>query len=129
MPTATLYPVHLQYCLRRMHAGDSATEEELLRAAGNRLERLARRTLCTLPNVRLCADTSDVFQEAVLRLLGSLPQHKQHRNPCVTFEAWRSLSDATCLIWPAAAAPLSVAKMWSKHNTVRWRTQPDGIGG
>jgi hypothetical protein len=89
MPTATLYPVHLQYCLRRMHAGDSATEEELLRAAGNRLERLARRTLCTLPNVRLCANTSDVFQEAVLRLLGSLPQHKQHRNLCVTFEAWR----------------------------------------
>ena len=85
---AFLYPVRLQDCLRRIHAGDSAAEE-LLCAAGNRLERLARRTLRTLPNVRHCADTSDVFQEAVLHLLGSLRQLKQHRNPCVTFEAWR----------------------------------------
>jgi DNA-directed RNA polymerase specialized sigma24 family protein len=72
-----------------MHAGDSAAEEELLRAAGSRLERLARRTLRNLPNVRRCADTSDVFQEAVLRLLASLRQLKQHRNQSVPFEASR----------------------------------------
>ena len=89
MSTASLYPVHLKDFLRVMHSGDSADAEELLRAAGNRLERLARRTLRTLPNVRHCADTSDVFQEAVLRDLGSLRQLKQHRKPCVTFEAWR----------------------------------------
>jgi hypothetical protein len=72
-----------------MHAGDSPAEEALLRAAGNRLERLARRTFRTIPNVRRCADTSDVFQAAVLRLRGSLRQLEQHGNPCVTFEAWR----------------------------------------
>jgi RNA polymerase sigma-70 factor (ECF subfamily) len=57
-----------------MQAGDSAAEEDLLRAAGNRLERLARRMLRGFPNVRRCADTSDVFQEAVMRLLRSLRQ-------------------------------------------------------
>lgn len=72
-----------------MHPGDSAAEEQLLRAAGNRLERLASLTLRNLPNVRRCADTSDVLQEGVLRLPGSLRQLKQRRNPCVTFEAWR----------------------------------------
>ena len=88
MSPSLLYPVHLQDCLRRMHVGDSAAIQGLLRAAGNRLERLARRTLRTLSNVRRRADTSDVFQEAVLRLLDSLRQLKQHRTPCVTFEAW-----------------------------------------
>ena len=58
MSTASLYPVHLQGFLRRMHPGDSTVEEELLRAAGNLLERLARRTL---PDVRRCVDTNDVF--------------------------------------------------------------------
>jgi DNA-directed RNA polymerase specialized sigma24 family protein len=80
MPTVFLYLVHLPACLRRLHAGNSAAEEELLHAAGNRLERLARRTLRTLPNVRRCADTSAVFQEAVLRLLGSLRQLKPQRD-------------------------------------------------
>jgi hypothetical protein len=60
MSIAFLYPVHLQDCLGRMHAGDSAGEEELLRAAANRRERLARRTLRALPNVRRCADKSAV---------------------------------------------------------------------
>jgi RNA polymerase sigma factor (sigma-70 family) len=54
-----------------MRAGDRTAEEELLRAAGVQLERLARRMLRDFPNVRRCADTSDVFQEAVMRLLRS----------------------------------------------------------
>ena len=64
----------LQDWFRRMHAGDAAASEELLRAASDRLERLARRMLRAFPNVRRCADTGDVFQEAVLRLLRSLRQ-------------------------------------------------------
>ena len=94
MPTAFLYPVHLQACLRRLHAGDSVAEEDRPRAADNRLERSARRTLRYLPNVHRFADTSDVFQEAVLRLLDLLRQRNQHWNPCVTFEAWRPLYPA-----------------------------------
>jgi RNA polymerase sigma factor (sigma-70 family) len=74
MPDASLQTVHLQDWLRRMQAGDPAAAEELLRAAGDRLERLARRMLREFPNVRRCADTGDVFQESVLRLLRSLRQ-------------------------------------------------------
>lgn len=74
MDAASLHTIHLQDCFRRMHAGDADAEEELLRAAADRLERLARRMLRDFPNVRRCADTGDVFQEAVMRLLRSLRQ-------------------------------------------------------
>lgn len=74
MSAASLHTAHLQDCFRRMHAGDAGAEDELLRAAGERLERLARHMLRDFPNVRRCADTGDVFQEAVMRLLRSLRQ-------------------------------------------------------
>jgi RNA polymerase sigma factor (sigma-70 family) len=74
MPDPSLHTTQLHDWFRRMHAGDRAAPEELLRAAGDRLERLARRMLRTFPNVRRCADTGDVLQEAVLRLLHSLRQ-------------------------------------------------------
>ncbi len=74
MSGASLHTVHLQDCFRRMHAGDAAASDELLRLAGDRLERMARRMLRDFPNVRRCADTGDVFQESVLRLLRSLRQ-------------------------------------------------------
>jgi RNA polymerase sigma-70 factor (ECF subfamily) len=57
-----------------MQAGEEAAAEELLRVAGDRLERLAHRMLRDFPNVRRLADTGDVFQEAVIRLLRSLRQ-------------------------------------------------------
>lgn len=59
---------------QRMQAGDPAALNELLRVAGDRLERLARRMLRQFPNVRRLADTGDVCQEAVVRLLRSLLQ-------------------------------------------------------
>lgn len=74
MSAASLHTAHLQDCFRRMHAGDAIAEDELLRAAGVRLERLARRMLRDFPNVRRCADSDDVLQGAVLRLLRSLRQ-------------------------------------------------------
>ncbi len=74
MSAGSLHTTRLQDCFRRMRSGDTGAEEELLRAAGDRLERLARRMLRDFPNVRRCADTSDVFQEAVMRLLHSLRQ-------------------------------------------------------
>lgn len=74
MPDESLQTLQLQDWFRRMQAGDAAASEELLRAAGDRLERLARRMLRQFPNVRRCADTNDVFQEAILRLLRSLRQ-------------------------------------------------------
>ncbi|HEY7315030.1 MAG TPA: sigma-70 family RNA polymerase sigma factor [Gemmataceae bacterium] len=74
MSDPSLHTVHLHDWFRRMRAGDSAASEELLRATGDRLERLARRMLRQFPNVRRLADTGDVCQEAVVRLLRSLRQ-------------------------------------------------------
>jgi RNA polymerase sigma-70 factor (ECF subfamily) len=74
MAESSLRTTQLHDWFRRLHAGDRAAAEELLRAAGDRLERLARRMLRDFPNVRRCADTGDVFQEAVFRLLRSLRQ-------------------------------------------------------
>jgi RNA polymerase sigma-70 factor (ECF subfamily) len=56
----------------RLRAGDRAAADELLRAAGDRLERLARRMLRGFPNVKRWADTGDVLQGALLRLLRTL---------------------------------------------------------
>jgi RNA polymerase sigma-70 factor (ECF subfamily) len=58
--------------LDRIRAGDAAAREELLRATGRRLERLARKMLRRFPNVRRWADTGDVLQNALLRLLRAL---------------------------------------------------------
>jgi RNA polymerase sigma-70 factor (ECF subfamily) len=72
MPDHSLRTTYLHGWLERLRAGDAAAPEELLRSAGERLERLARRMLRDFPNVRRCADTGDVYQESVLRLLRSL---------------------------------------------------------
>src|SRR5438046_2834554 len=55
-----------------MHAGDRAARDELVRATQAQLDVLTRRMLRKFPNVRRWADTGDVFQGAVLRLLRSL---------------------------------------------------------
>lgn len=74
MPDLSLRTTHLHDWIQRLHAGDAAAADELVRAAGERLERLAHRMLRDFPNVRRLADTGDVYQEAVLRLLRSLEQ-------------------------------------------------------
>jgi RNA polymerase sigma factor (sigma-70 family) len=70
----SLRTTHLHDWIQRLHAGDAAAADELLRAAGARLERLARRMLREFPNVRRLADTGDVYQESIVRLLRSLEQ-------------------------------------------------------
>lgn len=74
MPDLSLRTTHLHDWIQRLHAGDAAAADELVRAAGDRLERLAHRMLGDFPNVRRLADTGDVFQESVVRLLRSLDQ-------------------------------------------------------
>ncbi len=61
----------LQY-LERMRAGDRAGADEFLRRVCGRLERMARRMLRTFPNVGVWADTDDVMQSAMMRLLHTL---------------------------------------------------------
>lgn len=71
-PESTFNTVHLNAYLERLRAGDRAAADDLLRRVGDRLERLARRMLKGFPNVKRWADTGDVLQSALVRLLRSL---------------------------------------------------------
>src|SRR5262249_16919810 len=51
--------VMLQRCVERWQAGDRTAADELLRVAGTRLEKLARRMCRNFPNVRDWTETSD----------------------------------------------------------------------
>jgi RNA polymerase sigma-70 factor (ECF subfamily) len=70
----TFSTAHLQDWLARARAGDAAARDELLRACWGRLERLARTMLARFPGVRRRADTGDVLQSSLLRLLRALEQ-------------------------------------------------------
>lgn len=72
MPKAAFNSVHLQKCLDRWQAGDREAADELLRATIARLEKLARRMTRTFPNIRSQADTNDVLQNSLIRLLRTL---------------------------------------------------------
>jgi RNA polymerase sigma-70 factor (ECF subfamily) len=64
--------LNLRRWLDRIEAGDLAARDELLRATCGRLERLARKMLRRFPRVRRWAQTDDVLQSALLRLLRAL---------------------------------------------------------
>jgi RNA polymerase sigma-70 factor (ECF subfamily) len=68
----TFATTRLHDWLARARAGDAAAPDEMLRACWGRLERLARAMLGRFPAVRRWADTGDVLQNALLRLLQSL---------------------------------------------------------
>src|SRR5581483_7394989 len=71
---SSLHSHQLHDCIQRMQNGDARASEELVYAAGARLERMAHRMLREFPNVRRLADSDDVLQGAVFRLLRSLRQ-------------------------------------------------------
>ena len=52
----------------RLQAGDETARAELIRAAQDRLERLARKMLRQFPSVRRWEQTDDVLQNALIRL-------------------------------------------------------------
>lgn len=72
MGTVTFNSLHLSDCLKRWREGDREAADELIRATGTRLEKIAKRMLRSFPNVRPQSDTGDVFQSSVIRLLRSL---------------------------------------------------------
>ena len=72
MPTTSFDTISLQNYLARWQAGDRAAANDLLRATGARLEKLARRMTRAFPNVRGQADTGDVLQNSLIRLLRTL---------------------------------------------------------
>ncbi|HJZ56830.1 MAG TPA: hypothetical protein VKE74_17815, partial [Gemmataceae bacterium] len=80
MADSSLNSVMLQKCLERWQAGDREAADELLRLAGARLEKLARRMCRNFPNVRDWTETSDVLQNSLIRLLRTL----QNMRPLTT---------------------------------------------
>jgi RNA polymerase sigma-70 factor (ECF subfamily) len=72
MNDAALNTVVMQDCLDRWQAGDRSAADELLRLAGARLEKLAKRMCRSFPNVREWAESSDVLQNSLIRLLRTL---------------------------------------------------------
>ncbi len=62
----------LQECLERMKIGDAAARNELIDGVCQRLEHLARKMLRNYPRIKRWADTDDVFQNSVIRLMRSL---------------------------------------------------------
>jgi len=66
--------LRMHRCVERWQGGDRAAADELLRAFGARLEHLARKMLRTFPNVRESAETGDVLQGSLIRLLCTLQQ-------------------------------------------------------
>lgn len=66
----------MQQYLRRAVAGDEAAVDALLRHSCDRLTSLTRRMLGDFRRVRRWAETADVLQNALLRLLGALREVK-----------------------------------------------------
>lgn len=72
MAESTFNSVQLQEFITRWQEGDTDAVNDLLRATKVRMERLARRMTRSFPNVRVQADTNDVLQNSLLRLLRTL---------------------------------------------------------
>jgi RNA polymerase sigma factor (sigma-70 family) len=72
MADEPLETTQLLVWLEQMKRGDEAAREELIRRACGQLEHLTRKMLKGYPGVRRWAETDDVFQSAVLRLLRAL---------------------------------------------------------
>jgi RNA polymerase sigma factor (sigma-70 family) len=62
----------LQVWLERLRAGEPDALDGLIRHAGERLQRLTRQMLAGFPGVKRWAETDDVFQNALVRLLRAL---------------------------------------------------------
>jgi RNA polymerase sigma factor (sigma-70 family) len=74
MVAPSVHTTHLHHWLERIRAGDLAARDELLRSLCGQLEHLARKMLRRYPSVRRWAQTDDVLQNALLRLLRALEQ-------------------------------------------------------
>jgi RNA polymerase sigma factor (sigma-70 family) len=72
MSDPTFNTAVLQDCLDRMRAGEREAADDLLRAVDHRLRKLAARMIRGFPNVRGLADSDDVLQNSLLRLLRTL---------------------------------------------------------
>ncbi len=72
MTDPSLDTIVLQDCLDRWRAGEKGAADELLRRAGARLEKLARRMTRSFPNVRSMVEVDDILQNSLMRFLRTL---------------------------------------------------------
>ena len=72
MSEPELETTDLRDLVGRIQEGDSQAQDELVRRAADRLERLARSMLRRFPNVARWVQSDDVLQNALLRLLREL---------------------------------------------------------
>ena len=72
MGSESEFTIQLHAKLQRMREGDRDAQNELLQSIGARLEKLTRRMLRQNPRVRRWAETGDVMQSSVMRLLRAL---------------------------------------------------------
>jgi len=76
MTDSNSQPSIMQQLLRRAVAGDQAAFDDLLRHSGERLTSLTRRMLGEFQRVKRWAETGDVLQNALVRLMGALQEVK-----------------------------------------------------
>jgi RNA polymerase sigma-70 factor (ECF subfamily) len=74
MPEPSVDTQQLHVWINRIQSGDQAARNDLIRGVLGRLEQLARKMLRRFPNVHRWADTDDVLQSALMRLLRGLQQ-------------------------------------------------------
>ncbi len=83
--------------LAKANAGDKASREQLFRHSCDRLERLARKMLNDFPNVRRWEQTTDVFQNAAIRMMRALedvkPESTRHFFSLAATQIRRELID------------------------------------
>jgi RNA polymerase sigma-70 factor (ECF subfamily) len=96
-PHASFDTVQLQNYLDHFRAGDRQATDALLRRICGRLEGLTRSMLRSFPNVRRWADTDDVLQGALMRLLHTLratqPESTRHFANLAALHIRRELLD------------------------------------
>jgi RNA polymerase sigma-70 factor (ECF subfamily) len=89
--------VQLHAYLNRLRAGDREETDAFLRRVCGRLEQMARRMLRGFPNVHSWADTDDVLQSALIRLLHTLqttqPESTRHFANLAAMHIRRELLD------------------------------------
>src|SRR5438034_560206 len=82
MSDVPLDTLHMNHCVGRWQAGDAAAADELVRAVAQRLEHVTRKMLRGFPTVRGWAETGNVLQGSLLRLLHTLrhlqPESTRH---------------------------------------------------
>jgi RNA polymerase sigma-70 factor (ECF subfamily) len=75
-PEARLESGRLHEYIQRWQAGDRSAGDALIQAVGDRLEHITRKMLRAFPAVRARAETADVLQRALMRLLVTLSRMK-----------------------------------------------------